>query len=150
MNIQRCYEILEIDPHASPETVRQAYEDLLQAWNPEAFSKSPHLKKKPNKNFLKFMRPTAKSLPIHRLRQRPILLATIPNTPGFPTATLARGRHPKKGPSGVVGFMERYIHGRDFPPDPSIISFFPLFFYGQNFSKWPFGNMSPRFFSRLS
>ena len=46
MNLQRCYEILEIDPHASPSTVRQAYEDLLQAWDPEAFSKSPHLEEK--------------------------------------------------------------------------------------------------------
>ena len=46
MNIQRCYEILEIDPNASPATVRHAYEDLLQAWDPEAFSKSPHLEEK--------------------------------------------------------------------------------------------------------
>jgi len=49
MNIHRYYEILEIDTHASPETVRQAYEDLLLAWDPKAFSKSPHLKKKAEK-----------------------------------------------------------------------------------------------------
>lgn len=49
MNIQQSYEILEIDPHASPEMVREAYEDLLQAWDPEAFANKPHLKKKAEK-----------------------------------------------------------------------------------------------------
>lgn len=49
MNIQQCYEILEIDPQAPPEMVRAAYEDLLQAWDPEAFSNKPHLKKKAEK-----------------------------------------------------------------------------------------------------
>jgi len=46
MNMQRYYEILEVDPHVSLEVVRQAYEDLLQAWDPKAFSKSPHLQEK--------------------------------------------------------------------------------------------------------
>jgi tetratricopeptide (TPR) repeat protein len=49
MNIHHYYEILEVDPQASPEAVRQAYEDLLQAWDPEAFSKNPHLKRKAEK-----------------------------------------------------------------------------------------------------
>ncbi|MCF8128893.1 MAG: tetratricopeptide repeat protein [Deltaproteobacteria bacterium] len=46
MNMQRYYEILEVDPQVSLRVVRQSYEDLLQAWDPEAFSKSPHLQKK--------------------------------------------------------------------------------------------------------
>ncbi len=53
MNRYRYYEILEIDANASPEEVGQAYEDLLAAWNPEAFSKSPRLKKKAEKKLKK-------------------------------------------------------------------------------------------------
>ena len=46
MNIHRYYEILEVDPETPPVQLRQAYEDLLQAWDPEAFSGNPDLKKK--------------------------------------------------------------------------------------------------------
>ncbi len=49
MNIQRYYEILEVDPQASPEVLRQAYEDLLEAWDPEGFSKNPDLKRRAEK-----------------------------------------------------------------------------------------------------
>ncbi len=49
MNMQRYYEILEVDPRVSLKVVRQAYEDLLQAWDPEAFSRSPHLREKAEK-----------------------------------------------------------------------------------------------------
>ena len=49
MNIRRYYEILEVDPETPPVLLRQAYEDLLQAWDPKAFSRNPDLKKKAEK-----------------------------------------------------------------------------------------------------
>ncbi len=53
MNRHWYYEILEIDANASAEEVVQAYEDLVAAWNPEAFSKSPRLKKKAERKLKK-------------------------------------------------------------------------------------------------
>jgi len=46
MNLRRYYEILEVDPQTPPGALQDAYQDLLQAWDPGAFSANPVLKKK--------------------------------------------------------------------------------------------------------
>ena len=46
MDIQRYYEILELDPGVSSKDVTQAYKDLVNVWHPDRFSKIPRLRRK--------------------------------------------------------------------------------------------------------
>jgi uncharacterized RDD family membrane protein YckC len=91
MDIQHYYEILEVDPQASPEAVRQAYEDLLQAWDPGAFSKNPHLKKKAEKKLEE----------IHEAYGKIVSFSSAAKAPNFtknhpPYEGVAGGRHGQK------------------------------------------------------
>jgi len=45
MDIKRCYEILELNQHASPEAIKQTYKDIVNVWHPDRFSHNPRLKK---------------------------------------------------------------------------------------------------------
>jgi len=44
--IERCLEILELEPGASEEEVNQAYRDLANVWHPDRFANNPRLQKK--------------------------------------------------------------------------------------------------------
>lgn len=46
MDIQRCYETLELEPGASIQEVRQAYKDMVNIWHPDRVSNNPRLKQK--------------------------------------------------------------------------------------------------------
>ena len=46
MEIQRCFETLELPKDASIEDVRQAYKDLVNIWHPDRVGDNPRLKKK--------------------------------------------------------------------------------------------------------
>ena len=46
MDIKRCFEILDLDPGASPDEAKQAYKDIVSVWHPDRFSGNPRLKKK--------------------------------------------------------------------------------------------------------
>jgi curved DNA-binding protein CbpA len=46
MDIQRCFEILELDRNASAEEAKQAYKDIVNIWHPDRFSHNPRLKQK--------------------------------------------------------------------------------------------------------
>ena len=46
MDIDKCYEILEVNKSASPEQVRQAYKDLVNIWHPDRVSNNRRLKQK--------------------------------------------------------------------------------------------------------
>jgi curved DNA-binding protein CbpA len=46
MDIKKCFEILELDPHASMDEVKQAYKDIVNVWHPDRFSHNPRLKEK--------------------------------------------------------------------------------------------------------
>ena len=46
MDIQRCYELLELKGDASLHDVRQAYRDISDVWHPDRFSHNYRLKKK--------------------------------------------------------------------------------------------------------
>lgn len=46
MEIKRCFEILELDPGASPDEARQAYKDIVNVWHPDRFSGNLRLKEK--------------------------------------------------------------------------------------------------------
>lgn len=37
-DMKRYYEILELEPGASPEEVKRAYRDLVKVWHPDRFS----------------------------------------------------------------------------------------------------------------
>ncbi len=53
MNIQRCFEIFELDTNASAEDVRKARRDLIFIWHPDRVSsKNPRLKKKAEKKLM--------------------------------------------------------------------------------------------------
>jgi len=45
-HIDRCYEILGLQPGASLEQVKQAYRDLAMVWHPDRFSHNPRLQEK--------------------------------------------------------------------------------------------------------
>ena len=44
----RCYRVLELEPGASPEAVKQAYRELVKVWHPDRFPNDPKLQKKGN------------------------------------------------------------------------------------------------------
>jgi curved DNA-binding protein CbpA len=46
MDIQRCFEILEIKSDASPEEAKRAYKDIVSVWHPDRFSNNPRLEQK--------------------------------------------------------------------------------------------------------
>jgi len=46
MDIQRCFEVLELDAKASPTEVKQAYKDMVNVWHPDRFPNNPRLKQK--------------------------------------------------------------------------------------------------------
>lgn len=45
-DMKRYYEILELEPGASPEEVKRAYRDLAKVWHPDRFSHDPPLQQK--------------------------------------------------------------------------------------------------------
>ena len=49
MEIKRCFEILELDPNASVDEVKQAYKDIVNVWHPDRFSHNSRLKEKAEK-----------------------------------------------------------------------------------------------------
>jgi len=49
MDIKRCFEILELNPDASPDELKQAYKDLVNIWHPDRFSTNPRLKQRSEK-----------------------------------------------------------------------------------------------------
>ncbi len=49
MDIRHAYEMLELAPGASSEEISQSYRDLVNVWQPNRFSKIPHLKRKAEK-----------------------------------------------------------------------------------------------------
>ena len=46
MELQRCFQVLELDCTASIDEVRQAYKDIVSVWHPDRFSHNPRLKQK--------------------------------------------------------------------------------------------------------
>ena len=44
MDINKCYEILEVNKDATPDQVKQAYKDLVNIWHPDRVSNNPRLK----------------------------------------------------------------------------------------------------------
>jgi DnaJ-class molecular chaperone len=46
LEVERCYRILEVEPGASLEEVRQGYLDLIWVWHPDRFAGNPRLQKK--------------------------------------------------------------------------------------------------------
>jgi curved DNA-binding protein CbpA len=46
MNLRKCYELLEIEPGASPEEVRRAYREMMAVWHPDRFAGNPRLRQR--------------------------------------------------------------------------------------------------------
>jgi len=46
MDIERCFEILELDRGASSDEIKQAYKDIVNVWHPDRFSNNTRLKQK--------------------------------------------------------------------------------------------------------
>lgn len=49
MDINRSFEILELDRGASVEEAKQAYKDIANVWHPDRFSHNPRLREKAEK-----------------------------------------------------------------------------------------------------
>ena len=46
MDIQQCFEVLELDSNANMDKAKQAYKDMVNIWHPDRFSNNPRLKQK--------------------------------------------------------------------------------------------------------
>jgi len=46
MDIKRCFEILDLNPDASMDELKQAYKDLVSIWHPDRFTTNPRLRQK--------------------------------------------------------------------------------------------------------
>ncbi|HUT69289.1 MAG TPA: J domain-containing protein [Desulfatiglandales bacterium] len=46
MDIKHCFEILDLNPDASMDEVKQAYKDLINIWHPDRFTTNPRLRQK--------------------------------------------------------------------------------------------------------
>jgi len=46
MDIRRCYQILDVPPHATQSQIKQAYLDLVHVWHPDRFGTNPRLRQK--------------------------------------------------------------------------------------------------------
>lgn len=46
MDIKHCFEILDLNPDASMDEVKQAYKDLVNIWHPDRFGTNPRLRRK--------------------------------------------------------------------------------------------------------
>ena len=46
MNLDRCFEILELHPNATMEEASRAYKDLVSVWHPDRFQSNPRLRRK--------------------------------------------------------------------------------------------------------
>lgn len=46
MDINRFFEILELDPRATLDEAKQAYKDIVNVWHPDRFSDNPRLRRK--------------------------------------------------------------------------------------------------------
>lgn len=49
MDMDRCFEILEISPEASLEEIKRVYRDMVAVWHPDRFSNNPRLQSKAEK-----------------------------------------------------------------------------------------------------
>ncbi len=105
MDIHRCYEILEVDPKTPPVQLRQAYEDLLRAWDPEAFSGNPDLKEKAERK-IKELHGAYRKIILFRASSSEFDLAgrkpgSVTDTPAFGT-----GRQRKTGAKAAATAKE--------------------------------------------
>ena len=46
MDLEKCFEILEVDKDTSPEKIKEAYKDIINVWHPDRFSSNLRLKEK--------------------------------------------------------------------------------------------------------
>ena len=46
MDLEKCFEILEVDKDTPPDKIREAYMDIINVWHPDRFSNNPRLKEK--------------------------------------------------------------------------------------------------------
>ena len=46
MDIKHCFEMLDLNPDASMDEVKQAYKDLINIWHPDRFATNPRLRQK--------------------------------------------------------------------------------------------------------
>ena len=51
IEIERCYELLELEPGASVEEAKQAYRDVVDVWHPDRFTHNQRLQKKAEEKF---------------------------------------------------------------------------------------------------
>ncbi len=79
MEIQRCFETLEIPKDSSIEDVHQAYRDLVNIWHPDRVGDNPRLKKKAEEK-LKDINLAYEDLNSF-LSSRPKIPPTVPKTP---------------------------------------------------------------------
>ncbi|MCD8489837.1 MAG: J domain-containing protein [Desertifilum sp.] len=51
LNVERYYEILEVEPGASLDEIHQGYQDLATVWHPDRFTSHPRLRQKAQEKF---------------------------------------------------------------------------------------------------
>ncbi len=82
MNIDQCYKVLELEPGASWEQVKQAYRDLAYVWHPDRYPDDRPLLKRKAENKLKAINAAYEQLSTHSHRSTPVRPSSRSKAPG--------------------------------------------------------------------
>ncbi len=82
-DINRCYEILEIEPGASLEEIKRAYRDLAFVWHPDRFAHNDRLQQKAQQRLIE----------INQAYEELVLFLSLPES-----SSIARQFHPPSPP----------------------------------------------------
>ena len=109
-DIDRWYKILELEPGASPEELKQAYRDLAKVWHPDRFSDDPRLQQKALEKLKKINEAYGRlqsARPSSQLSTRqPEPHSQRPGTAPRPDVGRSRGSQARRfGPGGWILFV---------------------------------------------
>ncbi|MFH1243110.1 MAG: J domain-containing protein [Pseudomonadota bacterium] len=102
MDIQRCFEVLELDRDASFDEVKQAYKDLVNVWHPDRFSNNPRLRRKAEEKLKEANLAYKGVKSFISLRQKGVSAKE--------TARQGTSRVMNKADSGIYGAETEYYH----------------------------------------
>ncbi|MBW2592600.1 MAG: DnaJ domain-containing protein [Deltaproteobacteria bacterium] len=100
MDIQRCFEILELDPDAGTDEAKQAYKDLVNIWHPDRFAGNPRLQKK-SENKLKDINIAYETI-------RPVLSSQKTGSPAVAQQANSGEKAETKASPGPAGATKNY------------------------------------------
>lgn len=139
MERDRCYALLDLEPGASRDEVRQVYRDLVHVWHPDRFAHNPRLRQKAeeklkevNRAYAALMEAEAAGRPIDRRRHpRTVCALALNHAAGGRTCSSCRDTILDISASGVfIGTRETLTIGERITLSFSLPRFGDLFNVG--------------------